>query len=693
MLMDKRVISLLLILLVFLAFWARDDEAEGEVRHIAYVGRYTNPDFDRMHEVMLQTYLDRISEKLDGVRLELEPFDIDNRWENSVRAYEGPIADDPLVWATIDNAWGEHIQPAAAAIRGEGLPVISLNADTGSVDFGPTALFLGNEDTAPRAITSFVQNVLEADRVLLIGEENYAMTEEFIKRLAPQWELSVPTADFSEPRWGTLKEELRAYLEDAGDGVLVVMSTHRYWGNPIVEFIDEIGRNVDIVGNPSTTSSERSVFGENDHGNRLILLTRPADALPKDLNEDLAAFTQDYPQYFDASRFNTALFIRRCRDAAQVLESILLEAQEAAADEQESIIDRGVVAQGIEGILASEGLVLDGEVYAFSPDGGRVREFQFELYEAGGVSSYPYQLNNLLQKIPSVSFGVEVIDINSIDPASGSFQADFYYWQVVPKSHVHITEAIHFKNLRGLRQRAKLIETEEGETVHRLYRVSGEFQADYDLNDFPMDSQELVLSLEMTNDTDEVRASFDQGAFDAIRDNFEGLGTGPWRVTSFQATVDSTVSTAVRRGLVGKSSLRKFETLNVRLEVERKLLGPLITIVLPLLMIGVAALAILQVRDASFRLLGEITVVVFLSIVTYSIAFVGFKPGSDTLTKADLLFGATLMVVLVVFLSVIGAGGKYGEGILPDAINDRLRRWGAILAGLYLATLVIIPLL
>ena len=82
----------------------------------------------------------------------------------------------------------------------------------------------------------------------------------------------------------------------------------------------------------------------------------------------------------------------------------------------------------------------------------------------------------------------------------------------------------------------------------------------------------------------------------------------------------------------------------------------MVIIILPLWMIGLAAIAVLYVKESAFSTVGEICVVVFLTIVTYSVGLAPVIQSSSTLTVADKVFFGTFLTVFLVFIKVVTFG-------------------------------------
>jgi hypothetical protein len=661
---------------------------------VAYVGRYANVDFDKMHEVALGHYLDDFNRRSENLRLELETFDIGDDPQRSLRAYTSTLSGDDQILAVIDNTWGKHIQAVATEIRNKNIPVIAINADRQEIDFGNNVLFLGHEDTVPQTLAAFVAQALGDLPVLLIAEDDYRLSRVFADELArvgapPDRVLSVPSANFESTRWSSLQAELTRELSGATPP-LVVLSMHRYWGNEIIRFLDTSFRGVTVLVSPSAISSEMGTFGDNDHGNRLIVMTRPADTLSKRVRTDIESFERDYPEYFAGNRYNKPLFVRRSLDAVSILDAAISWQARGKKPEEVTRTDLLSYFRG----LADGFLDIGHDLLAFDSNLMLLKESQFEVHEAGLVQSYQDQLNSRLEVIPNIQFGLDILNISDIDPGQGTFHAEFYYWLRMKKTDSDLERPIHFRNLRRREEQSLLLEREENGFLYRLYKISGEFQADFDLRDFPLDEQELVLQLDLVHDTDSVRVSFDREGFEASRNRAEGFKIRAWKILDYYTTVDNDVASSLRGADPMRPNVpQKFQSVNVRLRVQRRPLGPFVTFILPLAMIGLAGISVLQLRDVSFRNIGEVCVVIFLSIVTYSIAFAEFKPESSVLTKADMLFYATFLAVLLVFLTVILLGSVYGPEELTESRARRTRWIGRLIGVLYLAALVVIPLL
>jgi hypothetical protein len=113
-------------------------------------------------------------------------------------------------------------------------------------------------------------------------------------------------------------------------------------------------------------------------------------------------------------------------------------------------------------------------------------------------------------------------------------------------------------------------------------------------------------------------------------------------------------------------------------------------------MIGAAAAFLFHVHDLSFEHVGEVSAAIFLSIVAYSIAYYEVTPKSDQLTKADQLFGATYLVVLGNFLTMIavnsGLASRWPALVSRRPWLKQLQHFKWIVLALWVLAVILIPL-
>lgn len=641
--------------------------------YVAYVGRYERQGFDKLHENALGKYLGELNGQMRGARLELKTFNNHGSEAGSRKVYEEISADGRFA-VVIDNTWGRELQPMASFIRERQIPVIAINADRQGTDFADEAVFIGHDDDVPRKVVAFAHSVLRRGEVVFITEESYALKTEYRKELEAVplkvTRLSVSTNTVDTDERNRLFAELDAALDDAQQRQApptVIINTHAYWGVEIINHIETKKRGVTILGGPYIVNWSRSgQFGRNDHGNSLIMLTTPSDAVTNKVYLDLKAIRRDDPELSDI--VNAQMFVKRCLDAVSIIRGAISDGRPSRFKSKFSAQD---FVAFFRDRLRSSTLTGEYDLYEFDENLQLRSDKTFEMYTQGEVFSYPRQLDSRNQEIPNVYFGLEIINVSNIDTANRSFHVDFFYWVKFDKDYSDIERFIHFRNEKNAENPPPIFTGDpRDQTVYKLYKKSADFTMDVDFSRYPLDTQELDIELELINPSDSLRISFDHESFNQSKSNAGGFNLGEWHREDVYVSVDNFIGRSLRgTASVEDKSARRFRTLNVRMPIRRRLASPFVTVILPLIMMGVSAIAILYVKDNSFANIGQICVGIFLSIVTYSIAFAQIVPRSSGLTIADALFYGTFFAIFLVFLKIIL--------INSTMVGDGARAWAS----------------
>lgn len=654
--------------IVTLLIGALSNQAKKSEKIIAYVGRFSNyrdtiplnhqkPNpFDKMHETVLRQYLNELNTHVANAQFTLKTFDNRRDPRVSDSLYRYAIAPDTNIVMVIDNTWGEHLQPAAATIRDQHIPVISMNADRGKGDYGDAALFIGSDDDTPQDVSAFLRRALHCHQIIFITEVDYPLHEVYQQvfthdsvTVIQQFDV-VGKKSVEDQELNLLLRRLRDFFARSTQVLTtpVVINAHQKWGNKIVEFLDKNLNDATIVA-PIMALDVAVANKIGGNNNQLLVVSRPNDAVSRKLSNDLDGFRTTSPELFASA--SAPFFLKRCQDVAAIL---------AGMPHLDSVAPSRASVRRYLSSLRDSLLVGEHDLYEFK--GNRlVKDIYFTRYRGRQYYSYPIQLNTDREVIPNLFFGVDVLDIYDIDANNNTFKSDFFYWVKVDTGHRDAERNLIFQNLmQNESSRELVMQKMEEDIEYKLYKVSGTFHHDFALAEYPLDKQEIAIKVEILAPSNKLKISFDQSSLDEDEKIFERFKVQAWNKLKYYVTVDNRIAATMRGdpdNREGKPTV--FKNFSFRLLVERKFLGPFLQIVLPLILIGFVAISLLYITDISFENLGEVSAGTFLGIITFSIALSNITPSSDYLTKADLLFWVTFMVVLVSFITVIVVNSRF----------------------------------
>lgn len=695
MLKQKKYIlfSAPILILTSLILWylfAQTKEPNKTKKYIAYVGRYTNINdttpahlqeknkFDLLHEAFLKEYLSRLN--LPYSELELKTFDCRKSGEISDSIYQ-LIAKDSSIVAVIDNTWGQHISAAQKTIEKNQLPVIAINADRNYLNYGPAAVFTGSQDNLPYDITNFLTKILKVKKINFISEKDYTLHESYLEAFKSSG-ITINKMFLTEGKKFKAEDSSKFYQEFISYyqsnpkevDTWTIFNFHVDIGNNLLQFIDKNftqfkGLGHAYIVNPSLIKT----FG-NKNNNQLIIVSYPTDALSQPLYHDIKKIKLTHPELLENP--NHPLFVERCWDAVEIIKN---KFEFHGDTTQLSKKDFVQYFSSLPNTTVKE----EDEIYIFDSTNTVIPELTFSEYSGGNFHSYPLQLNEKREVIPNLFFGMEIVDIYNIDVDANSFTSDFYYWVKLDSSNYDAEKYIIFQNMKQNESSKELIfEKINNQQIYKLYKVSGVFYVNYDLETYPFDNQEIYIRAEILNPSTELKVSFDQKSFSYDVEKIKEFKINEWEKTEFYVTVDNEVS----RGMHGdpdmdEEKLYEFKNIYFRLDISRKPTTPLLEIVLPLILIGIISISLLFIKDISFENLGEVSIGVFMSIVAFSISFSETTPSAQNLTKADYLFWLTFIVVLINFMIVIVVNAIYD---IDKVKNIDIRKMSTIIGILYI---------
>lgn len=489
---------------------------------------------------------------------------------------------------------------------------------------------------------------------------------------------------------------------------LILINAHREIGEDVIEEIHNAGKK--IGSGAIDVLASASVVGASDVPNmdnvRLYIHTDPMDAISNKLYKTLEQFyLQDENNEKTA---NDPLFANRVDIAANIVK--LVSDSEKLASQFSGIFSGGnmpLKSSGVNGykqavltlfesVSQSEKLLLDERIEYFHSDRRLIRRNNFDMVYAGNRLSYPWQLNVDGDEIPNNIIRVSDVKVLDINQADKSFSAEFSVWVhspcdlyksdsderckgVLPGSQNRqgdarnqfwsagdrsgdvfgvLSEQFRFKHLKSMTAFPVSAKTESLGAENRytyVFKIVAEFFTNFDYHDFPFDSQELLISVRMMKPPTQIRASIDSYAQDIEREkflktkNFDG-----WLPTDYYHTVDSEVSwvPSYGEGKIGVTN-EVFNSVSLRMPIDRLLLKPILLIILPVIMIGLAAISILYLSELTFTGAGEVAIVIFLSLITYSLSLTELIPAIEQPTKAHVLFYLTFALVVILFMYIV----------------------------------------
>ncbi|MCU0416230.1 MAG: hypothetical protein MUE33_03500 [Cytophagaceae bacterium] len=692
MLSKKIIVYLILPILTVVGWMAwyslrNYSQASQPVKYLAYIGRYTNHadsipvhlqpknKFDLLHEIFLKEYLSRL--QLPYNRLELKTFDCQKSGKVSDSIYN-IIAQDSSIVAIIDNTWGQHLSVAQSTIRKHQLPIIAINADRNHLDYGPAAIFTGSQDNLPYDITTFITKILKVKKVNFISESDYSLHPFYKKAfqdadITIEKEFLVSGKSFTKEDSIQLYQSIDSYFSNPQTlDTWTVFNVHVDVGNHLLAYINRKystfkGLGHAYIVNPTVIKT----FGyKND--NQLIIVSYPTDALSKPLYHDIKKLKAFHPDLFENP--NHPLFVERCWDAVEMIKNKFEKQGDTLTLGKH---DFRKYFSGLKRTTVKE----EDEIYIFDSTNTVIPELTFTEYSNGNFHSYPLQLNESREVIPNLFFGMEIVDIYNIDVNANSFTSDFYYWVKLDSSNFDAEKYIIFQNMKQNESSRELIFEKIYKTqIYKLYKVSGVFYVNYELENYPFDHQEIYIRAEILNPSTELKVSFDQKSFTYDEKKLATFKINEWDKSEFYVTVDNEVS----RGMHGdpdmdEEKLYEFKNIYFRLDIARKPTTPLLEIVLPLFLIGLISISLLFIKDISFENLGEVSIGVFMSIVAFSISFSDTTPTAQNLTKADYLFWLTFIIVLINFMIVIVVNAIYDT----DKVRSIDIRKASVIVGIF----------
>ena len=279
-----------------------------------------------------------------------------------------------------------------------------------------------------------------------------------------------------------------------------------------------------------------------------------------------------------------------------------------------------------------------------------------------------------------VELSIFLLDLDGIDSASQSFQANVYFeatWKD-PRfadasrggSVTRPLEEIWHPRLQILNQQRiwssmpDVAEISPDGTVTQRARVWGDFSQPLDLREFPFDSQRIEIPVVAAGYTsDEVTLS--PGPQSGIGEKFS---IADWKIADWQMTTEVVIP-----GVEGARDAG----VAILLEAERLRGYYWIKVIAPLILIVAMSWAVnwIDPKDVGTKI--SITITAMLTLIAYRFAIGAALPQISYLTRMDLfiLFSTILIYASLVTVVTTAAFSNKGKPEVAKRI-DQVARWG-----------------
>jgi len=261
-----------------------------------------------------------------------------------------------------------------------------------------------------------------------------------------------------------------------------------------------------------------------------------------------------------------------------------------------------------------------------------------------------------------VKFGFYPVGIYNLDPANGSFMADFYAWMIYNKSARKLCPEIeHLESVNG---EALQIETQpypltDTSLCGVWFRVRGKFYHSFDVHKYPFDKQNLEIQLENPvspqnelgyNLVDASSYTIDSSQTSAVLKNSSSLGYSGWKVDSIKHII-RIHSYGTNWGI--KEDVEAYSQNVLRIVLTRHSWQHLMEILIPLIatMILTTLVFFLSADDLSSAI--EICVIMFIGVVEQQHGFITQMPDVGYFITADYYFLGTYFYIALCLIMVL----------------------------------------
>ncbi|RFC48751.1 MAG: hypothetical protein DVB23_000444 [Verrucomicrobia bacterium] len=346
----------------------------------------------------------------------------------------------------------------------------------------------------------------------------------------------------------------------------------------------------------------------------------------------------------------------------------------------------------------------------FNRDGEEDGSHYFELHKPGNRPiAHLKQLNARNELIPALQIGINEFQIRRVDVERGEFDAEFICSTTIDASlkkkvlldmksirkeeeqeepipeeksaiddprgrlaqYPMLSGLLSIPNMRADGSVAQIGQTDRSvaDTEYRVYKVRGTFAADLNTVRYPFDSHRIGVELQAAVPDELLTLTAQRIEPTAFEENQRG-----WILKWIHGLVDSRVANGNPLATAGqRTETRQFKEFAIMVGVKRNLLQPILVVMLPLILLGMAAIGIMYLgeKETMGKSPSELAMGVVLAIVAYSISYADVVPRSGGGTHSDLLYLITTLMCMGNFGAVL----FFGEMGNPRTRHDEVDRW------------------
>jgi branched-chain amino acid transport system substrate-binding protein len=672
-----------------------------------------------------QLYLDQVNRAggVDGHPVILDVVD-DQGSAATARANVQKIADGPAV------AVLGHFLSAASLAAGPGyaaarIPALTTQALADDITVGNPYYFRAQTPNSQqgRWLAHYIREVLlarsgdfpgHADVDLVTSSDGFGQS--FAHGFVPAMAEQIPKTWTFDPNAQRLEAEARATadsLSRESEPRIIVVGASVDVSPFIVKAIRRAGiHSMLIVSAAGSDTYMSGLANEAEERANPGFFTQNLYTTASVMFDTVGPLGQQFAEDFAATGHRASWFSAGGNDAIRLMVEALRRAQigNTTANKAE---DREKVRTALASIDSPAHGVpgVTGLLY-FDVGRDMPRSLRFGYYDRGRLVSAPLQLVavqhpdliDLSKELKSgniinigydffwvqrvVYAGIDVAHLNHVDVKGGTFNADLYVWLRYGGSNADPTH-IEFPDLVVGAEPApfdpdKPVEQGELDGLnYRLYRVSGDFKTEYDLHDYPFDTQSLVVRFQNDEQPSEqvayVTDTFglhlhrpDSTPFDK-RSAFADLQL--WHVSDVRYFVHSFSidSTQGKPAFFDNDTRNEFGGFDTVIQVHRDVFAFMVKTLVPLFLLVLVVFATLffpaslTKERTTIPVTGILTSAVLLISINNQLPSLGYTMALEYIFYV--FFGLCLMAMCSGFLSEILRNKKYhGHAIAVDLV-------------------------